>query len=71
MSHNHDHAGPTAGGQHEKRLTVVLVVTGAVMVAEILGAVLPGSLALLADAGHMLADAGRTYAMCTTCMPHR
>jgi len=34
MSHNHDYAGPTAGGQHQKRLTVVLVITGAVMVAE-------------------------------------
>ena len=34
MSHNHDYAGPTAGGQHQKRLTVVLVITGAVMVVE-------------------------------------
>ena len=58
MSQNHDHAGPSAGGQHQKRLTVVLVITGAVMVAEVIGAAISGSLALLADAGHMLADAG-------------
>jgi cobalt-zinc-cadmium efflux system protein len=64
MSHNHDYARPTAGGQHQKRLTVVLVITGAVMVAEIVGAALSGSLALLADAGHMLADAaGLTMAL--------
>ena len=58
MSQNHDHAGPSAGGQQQKRLTVVLVITGAVMVAEVIGAAISGSLALLADAGHMLADAG-------------
>jgi cobalt-zinc-cadmium efflux system protein len=64
MSHNDDYAGPTAGGHHQKRLTVVLVITGAVMVAEIVGAALSGSLALLADAGHMLADAaGLTMAL--------
>ena len=64
MSHNHDYARPAAGGQHQKRLTVVLVITGAVMVAEIVGAALSGSLALLADAGHMLADAaGLTMAL--------
>ncbi len=55
MGHDHDHALP-AGSDHRGRLTVVLAVTTAVLVAEVVGAVLTGSLALLADAGHMLTD---------------
>jgi len=35
----------------------VLAVTASVMVVEVIGAILTGSLALLADAGHMLTDA--------------
>jgi len=38
------------------RLWIVLVITGAFMVAELVGGVLSNSLALLADAGHMLTD---------------
>ena len=40
------------------RLWVVLGLTGAFMVLEVLGGWLSGSLALLADAGHMLTDVG-------------
>ena len=39
------------------RLTLVLAITGVVFVAEVVGGLLSGSLALLADAGHMLTDA--------------
>lgn len=39
-------------------MTVVLAMTATVMVAEVLGGVLANSLALLADAGHMLTDVG-------------
>src|SRR5205809_651507 len=39
-----------------RRLTIVLGITAAVLVAEAVGGWLAGSLALLADAGHMLAD---------------
>jgi cobalt-zinc-cadmium efflux system protein len=46
----------TATGEHRKRLIVVLVITCAVMVAEVIGGFIAGSLALLADAGHMLTD---------------
>src|SRR3954452_21196154 len=57
----HDHAahvhGATAGAAHRRRLTVVLGLTLAVLVAELIGAVVSGSLALLADAGHMATDA--------------
>jgi cobalt-zinc-cadmium efflux system protein len=46
----------TATGAHRKRLIVVLVITGAVLVAEVIGGLIAGSLALLADAGHLLTD---------------
>jgi cation diffusion facilitator family transporter len=57
MGHDHAAHSATAGGAHRGRLTVVLVLTLLVLVAEIVGAVLSGSLALLADAGHMATDA--------------
>ena len=57
MGHGHSHAPATAGGAHRRRLVVVLVLTLAVLAAEVVGAALSGSLALLADAGHMATDA--------------
>jgi cobalt-zinc-cadmium efflux system protein len=39
-----------------KRLSIVLVLTAIYMIAELVGGLWTGSLALLADAGHMLAD---------------
>jgi cobalt-zinc-cadmium efflux system protein len=39
-----------------RRVTIALVLTGTFMVVEIVGGILSGSLALLADAGHMLTD---------------
>ena len=41
---------------NRKRLRIALVLTGAFMLVEVVGGVLSGSLALLADAGHMLTD---------------
>ncbi|ADX75173.1 cation diffusion facilitator family transporter (plasmid) [Pseudarthrobacter phenanthrenivorans Sphe3] len=52
--HSHDHAGSGAG--QRGKLIIVFAITFAVMVAEIVGALLTGSLALLADAGHMFTD---------------
>ncbi len=49
MAHAHDHRG-------ERRLFWALVLTGGFMVAEVAGGIVAGSLALLADAGHMLTD---------------
>ena len=40
-----------------KSLLLALVLIAGYMVAEVVGGVLSGSLALLADAGHMLTDA--------------
>ena len=51
----HEHARGRAGDR--RRLRVVLVVTVAVLVVELLGAWVAGSLALLADAGHLATDA--------------
>src|SRR3982074_3163026 len=52
-----------AGDQHashasasERRLMAVLVMTGLYMLAEVVGGLVTGSLALLADSGHMLGD---------------
>ncbi len=47
----------TATSAYRGRLGLVLAITGAVFVAEVIGGLLSGSLALLADAGHMLTDA--------------
>jgi cobalt-zinc-cadmium efflux system protein len=57
MGHDHGRAPATAGGAHRSRLVVVLGLTLAVLAAEVVGAALSGSLALLADAGHMATDA--------------
>jgi cobalt-zinc-cadmium efflux system protein len=53
----HVHGGSTAAG-HKGRLMIVFGITVAILVAEVAGAVASGSLTLLADAGHMLTDAG-------------
>jgi cobalt-zinc-cadmium efflux system protein len=51
--HDHDHG---AANSNRGKLIVVFSVTFSVMIAEIIGAVLTGSLALLADSGHMFTD---------------
>ncbi len=55
MGAGHDHAVSTAGA-NRGRLMTVLAMTSLVLVAEIVGGLLTGSLALLADAGHMFTD---------------
>src|SRR4051812_31741414 len=69
--HSHDHShghvhGPDGGHQHShaehgtstRALTWALVLTVVILVAEGVGGWLSNSLALLADAGHVLTDAG-------------
>jgi cobalt-zinc-cadmium efflux system protein len=51
---SHDHGAQRAGGR--RRLTIVLGATSAFMLAEAAAGRWTGSLALLADAGHMLSD---------------
>jgi cobalt-zinc-cadmium efflux system protein len=55
MESGHSHE-VTATSAHRKRLIVVLVITGVVLIVEVIGGILAGSLALLAEAGHMLID---------------
>jgi len=50
--------GRTAGSRHQRRLGWTLALTGAFLVVEVAGGLWTGSLALLADAGHMLTDVG-------------
>src|SRR6478735_336542 len=57
MGHGHEHGHAAGRAADRSRLRVVLAVTLTVMVVEVVGAVVTGSLALLADAGHMATDA--------------
>lgn len=57
--HDHAHAhgvSDTADGR--RRVAIAAVLTFAFMFAEVIGGLISGSLALLADAAHMLTDAG-------------
>ena len=49
MSHQH-HNG------NMRRILIALILTAAFMIVEVIGGIISGSLALLADAGHMLTD---------------
>lgn len=52
-NHHHDHG---AGLTNRRRLVIAIVIIAVVLVVEVIGAIVSGSLALLADAGHMLSD---------------
>jgi cobalt-zinc-cadmium efflux system protein len=54
--HSHLH-GLTATGRHRRALTAVLALTTMIAIAEVIGALITGSLVLIADAAHMTADA--------------
>lgn len=55
MAHGH---AVSASSQNKGRLKLVLTFTFLYLIAEVVGGLLTGSLALLADAGHMLTDVG-------------
>ncbi|TFB92794.1 cation diffusion facilitator family transporter [Cryobacterium sp. HLT2-28] len=68
MGHDHAHTSQT----NRVRLTVAIGIVAAVLVVEIIGAALTGSLALLADAGHMFSDlAGLVIALVATVVAAR
>src|SRR6185369_13403221 len=56
MSADHSKAHPHSHGRNRRRLIAVLALTLLYMLAEAVGGFLTNSLALLSDAGHMLAD---------------
>ncbi|PYY31754.1 cation transporter [Curtobacterium sp. MCBD17_030] len=51
MGHQHGHAS-------ERALLIAFCISASILLAEIVGAVVTGSLALLVDAGHMVVDTG-------------
>jgi cobalt-zinc-cadmium efflux system protein len=68
--HEHQAAGDLA--QQRRRLSLVLAITVTVLLVEVVGAALSGSLALLADAGHGLTDAaGLALALVATAFAQR
>ncbi|HEV7741047.1 MAG TPA: cation diffusion facilitator family transporter [Pseudolysinimonas sp.] len=68
MGHDHAHGA----GSNRTRLAIALAIVGVVLVAEVAGAAISGSLALLADAGHMASDAiGLTVALVATVVASR
>lgn len=57
--HDHGHAhGVTDTTDGRRRVAIAALLTFAFMIAEVAGGLISGSLALLADAAHMLTDAG-------------
>src|SRR3990172_10285745 len=57
-AHTPDRDTQSAAGRHQRSLVWTLALTGGFLVIEVAGGLLTGSLALLADAGHMLTDVG-------------
>ncbi len=56
-SHNHDDHDHDYSDASRRSLTISLVLIGGFMMAEVVGGIMSGSLALLSDAGHMVTDA--------------
>ncbi len=68
--HQHGHLG--AGATHRRPLAIVLAISSTILVVEVVGAVISGSLALLADAAHVLTDvAGLTLALVASVLAAR
>lgn len=66
MSHDHGHTA------NRNRLSIAIAIVATVLVVEVVGAWLSGSLSLLADAGHMLSDlAGLIIALLATIVAAR
>ncbi len=60
MAHEHQHhsaaEGQAPAGNHRRRLAIAFGITFAVFIAQAVGALITGSLALLTDTAHMLTD---------------
>jgi cobalt-zinc-cadmium efflux system protein len=56
--HDHGHALEARRGDSRRRLWIALAINGAMLAVEVVGGLLTGSLAVLADAGHLLSDVG-------------
>jgi cobalt-zinc-cadmium efflux system protein len=59
VGHDHQHHGPALRRrENARRMWVALAINAAMLVAAVMGGLLTDSLALLAEAGHVLSDAG-------------
>ncbi len=58
MTRDHDHSHGLEATDHRGRLGVAFGITALILLAQAVGAVITGSLALLVDTAHMLTDAG-------------
>jgi cobalt-zinc-cadmium efflux system protein len=58
MIHADTRPAASGSGRHQRRLTGTLLLTGTFLIVETVAGFVTGSLALLADAGHMLTDVG-------------
>ena len=54
--HGHSHSHGHSAGVNRRRVGWAALLTGLFMIAEVVGGLISGSLALLADAGHMMTD---------------
>jgi len=57
-SHSHGHTHGMRREGNKKSLSIALIITFGIMIAEAVGGWLTNSLALLSDSGHMLSDVG-------------
>ncbi|MFT0846273.1 cation diffusion facilitator family transporter [Actinomycetaceae bacterium L2_0104] len=58
MGAGHDHGGGAgAPGDHRKKLWIAFGITATIVVAQLVGAIVTGSLALLTDTAHAITDA--------------
>ena len=56
--HGHAHGLDARRADSRRRLWIALAINGAMLGVEVVGGILTGSLAVLADAGHLLSDVG-------------
>jgi len=56
--HGHSHALDARREDSRRRMWIALAINVALLLAEVLGGIVTGSLAVLADAGHLLSDVG-------------
>ena len=58
-NHSHDHAAhaDTSTADGRRRVAIACLLTTLFMIAEVIGGIISGSLALIADAAHMMTDA--------------
>ncbi len=63
-THDHDHGhshAPDVNRGNQRRVLAAMCLTAGFMVAEVIGGILSGSLALIADAGHMATDSAALF----------